>query len=449
MKAAIVALGCPKNDIDGEIMLGQLQEQGYELTNDATDADVVIVNTCAFIKDAQEEAISRILETAALKTTGKLQKLIVSGCMAERYKDEILQEIPEVDAIIGTGSIGETGEIVTQLMGGSSISKIFCSCPDNTDYLELGRVLSEGRAFKYLKIAEGCSNACNYCIIPSLRGPYRSRELENIIKEASQLADTGAKEIILIAQDVTRYGVDIYGEKRLTTLIQELSKISGIRWIRLLYCYPELMDDALIMEMKTNPKLLNYLDLPIQHISDRMLKAMGRRGDANLIKNLLSKIQNEIPDVVLRTSLIAGFPGETDDDVAELKEFLVDSPFAHAGVFSYSREMGTAAYRMKNQIHHKTKQKRQALLSAVQQEAATRWKESRVGKVYDTMIDGVADDGIFYMGRTYAEAPDIDPLIYLTSTEPLEIGDIVPVEIVCLDGSDLIGQVTAVDTQED
>ncbi len=443
-KVGLVSLGCPKNLVDSEIMLGTLKDAGYELTAEHKEADIIIINTCAFIGDAKEEAVMSILEAARYKDEGNLKLLLVTGCLAERYKADIYKEIPEVDVVVGTGSIEEIpGIIEKRLAEETNEGMVYANVPNTVDYLELTRLVTDEKSYGYLKIAEGCSNRCTYCIIPSLRGDFRSRTIENIIKEAKLLAQKGKKEIILIAQDVTRYGTDIYKEKKLVELVRKISKIEEIERIRLLYCYPELIDDDLIMEMKNNPKLCKYLDIPIQHISDNMLKAMGRRGHKSYIYDLLAKIRAEIPGVVLRTSLITGFPGETEEDFVELYEFVKDSNFEHLGVFAYSKEEGTPAYKMKGHLPQKLKNERRNKLMALQMGNVEKYNSSRLGQTYDTMVDGVAEDGIFYVGRTYAEAPDIDSVIYFTSTEPLENGMIVPVKILCPDGYDLVGEVQA------
>lgn len=440
-KVGIVTLGCPKNLVDSEIMAGSLQDAGYEITPDHRSAEAIIVNTCAFIGDAKEEAIMSILEAARYKDEGCLKILIVAGCLAERYKEEIIREIPEVDVVVGTGSVGEIPGILNDKLGsGKNGQEIRAGKPDSVDYLELTRFVSDSKPYAYLKIAEGCDNRCTYCVIPSLRGSFRSRSVENIVREARMLARKGKKEIVLVAQDVTRYGTDNYGRKMLVPLVRELGNVSGIERIRLLYCYPELIDDDLINEMKNNPKLVKYMDIPIQHISDRILKAMGRRGDSRYIKDLLTKIRRGIPEVVLRTSLIAGFPGETEEDFEELCEFVRESRFEHLGVFAYSREEGTPAGKMKGQIPQKVKEARRRKIMALQKENVEKYNSTRTGRIYDTIVEGVAEDGIFYVGRTYAEAPEIDPVVYFTSPEPLETGMIVPVKIICPDGYDLVGE---------
>mgnify|MGYP000876365347 CR=1 FL=1 len=441
-KIGLVSLGCPKNLIDSEIILGSLQNEGFELTAEHQLADAIIVNTCAFIGDAKEEAVMSILEAARYKEEGNLKTLIVTGCLAERYKEDILKEIPEVDVVVGTGSIGELPRIIRERSENRSRGQEFyANIPDSVNYLDLTRLITDDHAYAYLKIAEGCNNRCTYCIIPRLRGGYRSRTIESILKEARALAAQGKKELILVAQDVTYYGLDIYGRKSLVDLIKQLSQIKELIRIRLLYCYPELIDGKLIEEMRNNPKLCKYFDIPIQHISDRILKAMGRRGTGSYIKTLLADIRARIPGVALRTTLITGFPGETEEDFQALYEFVGESGFERLGVFAYSKEEGTPAYKMKGHLSKKIKEGRRDRIMALQQENVRKYNSSRIGEIYDTMVDGVADDGIFYMGRSYAETPDIDPVIYFTSPEPLEKGAMVPVKILCADGYDLVGEV--------
>lgn len=444
-KIGLVSLGCPKNLVDSEIILGMLKEEGFKLTAEHKNADVIIINTCAFIGDAKEEAIMSILGAARYKVEGNLKLLVVTGCLAERYKMDICKEIPEVDVVVGTGSINEIPKILSQgLAGKTSEKKLYANTPNAVDYLELTRLVTDEKSYGYLKIAEGCSNRCTYCIIPSLRGDFRSRTIENILREANFLANKGKKEIILVAQDVTRYGTDIYQEKKLVDLVQQISKIEKIERIRLLYCYPELIDDNLIMEMKNNPKLCKYLDIPIQHISDNVLKTMGRRGDKAYIYDLLAKIREQVPGVVLRTSLITGFPGETEEEFKELCDFVKESNFEHLGVFAYSKEEGTPAYNLKGHLAQKIKEERRKKLMTIQRENVEKYNSSRLGQMYDTMVDGIAEDGIFYFGRTYAETPDIDTIIYFTSAEPIENGMIVPVKILCQDGYDLVGEVQGI-----
>jgi len=445
----LISLGCPKNLVDSEIMLGSFKELGFVPVQDLALADAIVVNTCAFIGPAKDEAIVNILEAARYKDEGRLKALVVTGCLAERYRDEIIREIPEVDLVFGTGSVSRVAELTKAFLDGAGPeSRVWCDIPDTVDYLDGTRILSDDKPYAYLKIAEGCSNNCTYCIIPKLRGPYRSRPVESLIKEAEFLAENGKKEIVLIAQDVTRYGTDLYGDKRLVPLIRAISGIEGIERIRLLYCYPELIDDALIAEMKNNAKLVHYMDIPIQHISDRILKAMGRRGSGEYIENLLIRLRNEIPDIVLRTSLIAGFPGETEDDHRQLVEFVRKGYFQQLGVFAYSREEDTPACRMKGQVPARVKNSRRKAIMEVQQENVARFNGSRIGRTYDTMIDGVADDGIFYVGRSYMEAPEIDPVIYVASPYPLSKGDTVKVRIISTQDYDLIGEVVKDESSE-
>lgn len=441
IKVGCISLGCSKNLIDSEIMLGMIDDNGHEITTDLQNADVIIVNTCAFIGDAKEEAIDAILNAAIYKRTGKLKALIVAGCLAQRYKEEIINEIPEVDAVIGTGSISEIQNVIDEHVVGSKQKRLYVNDPTDINYLDNVRMLSQSGASQYIKIAEGCSNFCTYCIIPSLRGPFRSRTLESIVEEANKLVSAGAREIIVIAQDVSKYGMDIYSECKLVDLIKQLSDIEELKWIRLLYCYPEGITDELINELKNNPKLLKYLDIPIQHASDKILKAMGRKTDRQKLEALISKLRLEIPDIILRTTLITGFPGESEKDFEILKEFIKVNKFDRLGVFAYSQEEGTPAAKMKNQIKESIKEQRKEEILLIQKEAVVPLIESRLSKTYEMVVEGVADDGIFYYGRSYAESPEIDPVIYFTSKEPLSFGDFVSVKILNIAQMDLIGDV--------
>lgn len=441
IKVGCISLGCSKNLVDSEIMLGMLNKNDFQITTDMQMADAIIINTCAFIGDAKEEAIDAILNAALYKKTSNLKALIVTGCLAQRYKDEIISEIPEVDAVVGTGSIPEIINAINEHVIGNRKKRLFVDDPMGVDYLDNIRMLSQTGASQYLKIAEGCSNFCTYCIIPYLRGPFRSRTIESIVSEARKLVDSGAQELILIAQDVSKYGEDRYGEYRLVELIQKLSAIDRLKWIRLLYCYPERITDALINELKNNPKLLKYLDIPIQHASDRILKSMGRKTRKQELIELINKLRTEIPEIILRTTLITGFPGETDEDFIILKNFIQEYPFDRLGVFAYSREEGTPAAAMKNQVEELVKQQRREEILSIQNKIAISRLEKRVGKVFEVLVEGVADDGIFYFGRSYGESPEIDPLIYFTSTEPLEFGSFVNVRILNAEQMDLIGEV--------
>lgn len=440
IKVGCISLGCSKNLIDSEIMLGMLDRNEYEITTDLQNADVIIVNTCAFIGDAKEEAVDAILNTALYKESGKLKTLIVAGCLAQRYKEEIIKEIPEVDVVIGTGSISEIENAISEHVAGKK-QRLYINDPTDIDYLDNSRMLSQTGATQYLKIGEGCSNFCTYCIIPSLRGPFRSRTMESIVDEAKKLVGAGAREIIIIAQDVSKYGVDRYSDCKLVELIRRLSDIEDLKWIRLLYCYPEGITDELIDEFKNNPKLIKYLDIPIQHASDSILKAMGRKTNRNNLETLISKLRREVPDIILRTTLITGFPGETQEDFEILKEFIKDNKFDRLGVFAYSQEEGTPAARMKNQIEESVKQQRKDEILLLQNEIVEPLVENRLNKTYEVVVEGVADDGIFYYGRSYGESPEIDPVIYFTSKEPLEFGTFVKVKILNIEKLDLIGDV--------
>lgn len=438
-KICMISLGCPKNLVDSEIMLRLLKDGQYDITTNIEKAEVIIVNTCGFIEEAKQESINAILDAAQYKAHN-CKKLIVAGCLAERYKEKILSEIPEVDAVLGAGSVDEIAKVL-QAGQAEKEKKVFAKALNDVSYLNNDRLLSIGGGYAYLKIAEGCDNCCTYCIIPTLRGKYRSRKLEDIENEALRLSQRGIKEIILVAQDVTRYGVDIYKEKKLVQLLRKLSKIQGIEWIRLLYCYPEEIDDGLIEEIAKNDKVLKYIDLPIQHASDKILKMMGRRGTNEDVKKLICKLREKIPEVVLRTSLIVGFPGEEQDDFQALCDFVMDIKFDRLGVFAYSREEGTKAARLKPQIRKKDKLERQKKVMELQKDISLQINRKRLNKLYKVMVDGVAEDGIFYLGRSYQESPDIDGLLYFTSQEPLKIGDIVDVEILNIEDYDLIGAV--------
>ena len=437
-KIGIVSLGCPKNLVDSEIMLGMLSNADYEIVNDKESANVLIVNTCGFIESAQQESINTILEMTEEKKRN-CEVLIVTGCMAERYKEKILEQIPEVDAVLGTGNYKEIAEVINSAYKGEKI--VSYGKLDDVDYLDEERIISSSKHSVYLKISEGCDNRCTYCIIPYLRGKYRSRKIESLIKEAELFAQNGTKEIILVAQDTTRYGIDLYGKKMLPELVQKLSNISGIEWIRLLYCYPEEIDDELITEIATNPKVCKYLDIPIQHASDRILKLMGRRGNISEIRSALNKLRKNVKDIVIRTTMIVGFPDETDEDFEQMLSFVREFKFDRLGVFTYSKEDGTPAAKMKNQIKKSVKKKRQEAILELQNAISADINKNRTQKVYKAIVDGIADDGIFYYGRTYAEAPEIDGLIYFTSYEPLSLGSFVNVKILNAEEYDLIGEV--------
>jgi ribosomal protein S12 methylthiotransferase len=394
-KVGIVSLGCPKNLVDSEIMLGLLKKNEYEIVNNKEEADILIVNTCGFIESAKAESISTILEMAQCKEKN-CELLIVTGCLAERYKGEIIKEIPEVDAVVGTGNYGEIADIIAEF--NHEKKSVRYGNLNEIAYLENERLVSTKNGYAYLKIAEGCDNCCTYCIIPSLRGRFRSRKIEDIIKETEALVKGGAKEIILVAQDVTRYGVDIYGERSLVKLLKRLSDIEGVEWIRLLYCYPDEIDMELIDEIAANEKVLKYIDIPLQHASDKILKAMGRRGNSQLNENIIKTLREKIPGIVIRTSFIVGFPGEDEEDFKKLYDFIDRYKVDRLGVFEYSKEEDTKAAKLKNQVPKRVKAKRYKEVMSLQREISGLKNHERVNKTYRTLVEGVADDGIFYYG---------------------------------------------------
>ena len=438
MKLLFVSLGCDKNLVDSEEMLGLLTRNGHEIVDDETMADAIIVNTCCFIGDAKEESVNTILEMAEYKKAGSCKVLIVTGCMAQRYKEEIIQEIPEVDAVLGTTSYGE----ILKAMEVAKAGKHFQEFKD-IDYLpeDLGRrVLTTGGHYGYLKIAEGCDKHCTYCIIPKLRGRYRSVPMERLLKQAMDMAEQGVKELILVAQETTVYGKDLYGKKSLHVLLKELCKIQGIRWIRILYCYPEEIYDELIQVMKEEEKICNYLDLPIQHASDPVLKRMGRRTTKAELVEIIEKLRSEIPDIILRTTLITGFPGETQEDHEELMEFVDQMEFDRLGVFTYSQEEDTPAASMEGQIPEELKEERKDQLMELQQEISLEKGQQRVGQVVSVMIEGQISGESAYIGRTYGDAPKVDGYIFVQTGELLVTGDFVNVRITGALEYDLIGE---------
>ena len=438
MKLLFVSLGCDKNLVDSEEMLGLLTRNGHEIVDDETMADAIIVNTCCFIGDAKEESVNTILEMAEYKKAGSCKVLIVTGCMAQRYKEEIIQEIPEVDAVLGTTSYGE----ILKAMEAAKAGKHFQEFKD-IDYLpeDLGRrVLTTGGHYGYLKIAEGCDKHCTYCIIPKLRGRYRSVPMERLLKQAMDMAEQGVKELILVAQETTVYGKDLYGKKSLHVLLKELCKIQGIRWIRILYCYPEEISDELIQVMKEEEKICNYLDLPIQHASDPVLKRMGRRTTKAELVEIIEKLRQEIPDIILRTTLITGFPGETEEDHQELMDFVDQMEFDRLGVFAYSQEEDTPAASMEGQIPEELKEERKDQLMELQQEISLEKGQQRVGQVVSVMIEGQISGESAYIGRTYGDAPKVDGYIFVQTGELLVTGDFVNVRITGALEYDLIGE---------
>lgn len=440
-KIGMISLGCPKNQVDAEHMLALMDAEGWEIVDYVDGCDAVIVNTCGFIDDAKKEAIENILDMVELKKEGVISKIIVTGCLAQRYKDEIVKEIPEVDAVIGIGANGDIIKTVEEVMSGVDTIENYppqCDLP-----LESQRILTTPHYWAYLKIGEGCSNRCTYCTIPSIRGNMRSRSMENVIDEAKQLAESGVKELILIAQDTTSYGLDLYGELKLPELLNELCKIDSIEWIRLLYCYPDRITDELIETMKNQEKVVNYIDLPLQHADDKILKAMNRRGDQALIRNVISKLRTEIPDVVIRTTFIVGFPGEGEEEFETLAEFVNEIEFDRLGVFTFSPQEGTPAFDMEDQVDEDIKTRRGEVIMQDQYSIMEEKNNEKIGKTYRVVVedyDGYSDS---YTGRTYMDAPEIDGLVKFTSHKDLDIGDFVDVEIFDVEDYDLIGEVTA------
>ena len=444
MNILFVSLGCDKNLVDTEVMLGLLAKKGHQMIDDETQADIVIVNTCCFIHDAKEESIQTILEMAQLKETAVLKKLIVTGCLAQRYKEEILEEIPEVDAVLGTTSYDEIAKVIDGLFSDSPMERADARMiMKDVDYLpetQKGRLVTTGGHFAYLKIAEGCDKHCTYCIIPKIRGNFRSVPMEELIDEAKELADQGVKELILVAQETTLYGKDIYGEKSLPRLLKALCKIQGLRWIRILYCYPEEITDELIQVIKEEPKICHYLDLPIQHASDAILKRMGRKTSKEQLISIIGKLREEIPDITLRTTLITGFPGETDEQHEELMDFVDQMEFERLGVFTYSPEEDTPAAEMPDQISEEIKQDRQAELMELQQDIVFDRNEDLIGEEMLVMIEGKVADENAYVGRTYRDAPNVDGLIFVNTDEELVSGDFAKVKVTGAMDYDLIGE---------
>lgn len=439
VKVGMVSLGCPKNQVDAELLLALIREGGYTLTNDAGMADVVIVNTCGFIESAKQESIDNILEFCALKQEGKVKCVVVTGCLAERYRDEILKEIPEADVVLG---IGSNKEIVAAIERGLAGER-FSSFGKKTDLpLEGKRVLSTLPYYAYLKIAEGCSNCCTYCAIPSIRGGFRSREMDAVIAEAEHLAGHGVKELVIVAQDTTRYGEDLYGKPMLAALLKRLCRIEGLRWIRTLYCYPERLTDELLEVIAEEEKLVKYLDIPLQHCSKEVLAAMNRAGDRAQLTALMKRIREKIPGVTLRTTLIAGFPGETEAQFAELMEFVHEIEFERLGCFAYSAEEGTKAAGMEGQLPEKVKQRRADHIMEQQMFINERKNQAELGNTKTAVVEGYDKYGGVYFGRTESDAPDIDGKIFFTSDRPLEMGEFVRVLVEDVLDYDLIGRMT-------
>ena len=440
MKILFISLGCDKNLADSEEMLGLLTGSGHEIVDSEEEAEAIVVNTCCFIHDAKEESINTILEMAEYKKSGVCQVLIVTGCMAQRYKEEIIQEIPEVDAVLGTTSYGDIVQALNEASAGKHFEefKDINSLPEDSGR----RVITTGGHFGYLKIAEGCDKHCTYCIIPSLRGNFRSVPEERLLAQAEYMASQGVKELILVAQETTVYGTDLYGKKTLHLLLRKLCQIKGIRWIRILYCYPEEIYDELIQVMKEEKKICHYLDLPIQHCSDRILKRMGRRTSKAQLVEIITKLRKEIPDIVLRTSLITGFPGETEEDHQELMEFVDEMEFDRLGVFTYSPEEDTPAATMKDQVPEELKEERRDEIMELQQEISLDKGNQRIGQEMLVMIEGKVSGESAYIGRTYMDAPKVDGYIFVQTGELMVTGDFAKVRVTGALEYDLIGELT-------
>lgn len=439
MKIMFVSLGCDKNLVDTEMMLGMLQQKGFTFTDDEAEADIVVVNTCCFIGDAKEESVNTLLEMAELRKNGSIRALLATGCLAQRYREEIQKEIPEVDAILGTMAIGEIAEAVEQVLQGErhnhfrELDSAPVSCRD--------RVLTTGGHFACLKIAEGCNKRCTYCIIPKVRGDYRSIPMEELTAQAEALAEKGVRELILVAQETTLYGVDLYGKKSLPELLHRLAAVNGIYWIRILYCYPEEITDELIETIATEPKVCHYLDIPIQHASDEVLRRMGRRTNQEELRQWIGRLRERIPDICLRTTLISGFPGETQEDFEELYRFVNEMEFDRLGVFPYSREEDTKAAEMPGQIPEEVKCFRRDELMELQQAIAFEKAEQMVGRVLDVMVEGRVADEDVYVTRTYRDAPNVDGYLFLNTSATLMTGDFVKVLVTDSNEYDLIGEI--------
>lgn len=441
MKVLFVSLGCDKNLVDSEVMLGMLADQGYQFTDDEAEAEAVVVNTCCFINDAKEESINTILEMAELKKTGQIRALVVTGCLAQRYCEEIRQEIPEVDAIVGTTAIESITQTLEEILKGKPENHL-----ETLDKAPVGgrkRIVTTGGHYAYLKIAEGCDKHCTYCIIPKVRGNYRSVPMEQLLKEASELAAEGVKELILVAQETTLYGVDLYGEKRLPLLLRNLCRIEGLEWIRVLYCYPEEITEELIQVIGEEKKICHYLDIPIQSGSDAVLKRMGRRTDTAQIKAMVQRLREKIPDICIRTTLISGFPGETEEDHEKTMMFVDEMEFDRLGVFAYSEEEGTPAAQMPEQVPEEIKEQRRDEIMELQQEIAFDEADQMIGRRLKAMIEGKVADEDAYVARTYKDAPSVDGYLFVNTERQLMSGDFVDVVITGSNEYDLIGVIAA------
>lgn len=442
MKILFISLGCDKNLVDSEKMLGILSEKGFTFTDDETEAEVIIINTCSFISDAKEESIDTILEMAKMKKEGVCKALIITGCLSQRYREEIRHELPEVDGMLGIASWDQIAEAVEQTLAGKR-PEVFDSVSENAEVslrVKADRLLTTGGHYAYLKIAEGCNKQCSYCAIPAIRGQYHSIPMEHLLQEAEKLSECGVRELILVAQETTLYGVDLYGRKMLGELLQRLSEISGIYWLRVQYCYPEEITDELIAVIRDNPKVCHYLDIPIQHCSDHILKKMRRATTKAKLLERIGRLRAEIPDIALRTTLIAGFPGETDKDHEECMEFIDQVGFSRLGVFTYSPEEGTAAADMPDQVEEDVKKQRMDALMELQQEICADHSEELIGKTLTAVVEGKLIGEACYVGRTYMDAPGVDGYVFIRTGEELMTGDFVRVHVIGAEEYDLIGE---------
>lgn len=441
-KVGFVSLGCAKNLCDTEVMLHHIMEAGYNITPEETEADAVIINTCAFIESAKKESIDSILDIAWLKEHGKLRAIVVTGCLAQRYREQVLEELPEVDAILGVGGIHKIVEALDASLESSGKKKSKYCCLDANDSAALGgdRVITTGEVSAYIKIAEGCNNRCTYCAIPSIRGPLRSRTVEDIVEEAKNLDSMGIKELVVIAQDTTVYGKDIYGEYSLPRLLRAITDNTSIPWIRILYCYPDKITDELIAEMRDNERIVHYIDLPVQHISDRVLKAMNRHGDSACIKDAVRRLREAMPDIVIRTTAIVGFPGETEEDFEELCSFVKETKFERFGAFPYSREENTPAAELDGQIDEQTKQDRYDIIMKCQNRVSAEYNEALLGSTVRVLCEGFDPVSEAFYGRTYRDAAEIDGKVWFTAKKKPAPGDFLDVRITDTMDYDLVGE---------
>ncbi len=439
MKILLVSLGCDKNLVDSEMMLGILREKGFSFTDDEAEADAVVVNTCCFINDAKEESINILLEMAELRKSGQIKALVAAGCLAQRYREEIQKEIPEVDAIVGTTAIETIVETVESALAGNGQNHY--DDLNKKPLVGAKRIVTTGGHYAYLKIAEGCDKHCTYCVIPKVRGAFRSVPMEELLRQAKELAEGGVKELILVAQETTLYGVDLYGKKTLPELLRALARIEDLYWIRLLYCYPEEITEELIQVIKEEPKICHYLDIPVQHAADRVLRRMGRRTDGAQLRRIIQRLREAIPDICLRTTLITGFPGETEEDFEELTQFVDETEFDRLGVFPYSQEEGTPAAEMPDQVEEEVKCRRRDQIMELQQEIAYEKGEDMIGRVLDVIVEGKVADEDTYVTRTYRDAPGVDGYLFLETTANLMTGDFVRVLVTDSNEYDLIGEI--------